>query len=233
MVNGKISVIIPVLNEANAIQTCLLQVPQGSDMEIIVVDGGSEDETVRLAQVCGARVMVSPLGRALQMNLGAYAATGDILLFLHVDTRLPNQFITAARQTLEQVGVVAGAFELRIDGTLAGLRWVERGVRWRSHIFQLPYGDQAIFLKADTFKKIGGFPELPVMEDFELVRRLQRIGRVAIAPYPVVTSARRWKKLGVLKTTLLNQIMIVAYLLGVSGDRLVRWYKGAPPAKRL
>jgi uncharacterized protein len=232
MANDKISVIIPVLNEAPTIQKCLSQVQQSLDVEVIVVDGGSWDETVQLAKASGARVLMSSPGRATQMNTGANAATGDILLFLHVDTQLPDCFTQAVRQTLQAAGVVAGAFELHIDGTLPGLRWVEWGVKWRSRLFQLPYGDQAIFLKADTFSKIGGFPDLPIMEDFELIRRLKQLGRIAIAPYSVLTSARRWEKLGVLRTALLNQLMIVAYLLGVSGDRLVCWYRGKPLMKK-
>jgi rSAM/selenodomain-associated transferase 2 len=231
--NEKISIVIPVLNEASQIQTCLSTLQQSPDVEVIVVDGGSCDETVDRATACGVYVIESLPGRSLQMNRGAETATGDILLFLHVDTQLPHQFVSAIPQTLGQPNVVAGAFELQIGGTLAGLRWVEWGVKWRSHLFQLPYGDQAIFMRATTFQQIGGFPELPIMEDFELVRRLKQLGRVAIAPYPVTTSARRWEKLGVLKTTLLNQLMIIAYLLGVSSDRLVRWYKGGSPGRKV
>lgn len=223
--SAKISIIIPVLNEANVIQQILNQV-RSSAVEIIVVDGGSRDETVEIVKSLGDRVIHSLPGRAYQMNAGARAASGEVLLFLHADTRLPDGFAELIHQTLARPKTIAGAFALKIDGRQAGLRWVEWGVKVRSRYFQMPYGDQALFLKADTFHHFGGFPELPIMEDFELVRRLRRKGKVAIAPASVLTSARRWEKLGVLRTTLLNQVIIAAYLLGVSPARIVRWYRG-------
>jgi hypothetical protein len=224
--NSKISVIIPVLNEADRLKDRLVSLPSLPDVEVIVVDGGSQDGTVHVARACGACVISGPPGRASQMNAGANLATGEILLFLHADTQLPDSFTDDIRQVLAQPRVVAGAFNLQIDGDLWGLRLIERGVNWRSHHFQLPYGDQAIFLRANAFRQVGGFPALPIMEDFELVRRLKGLGQVAIAPSSVITSARRWKRLGILRTTLINQLVIVGYLVGVSGDRLVRWYRG-------
>ncbi|NJL23414.1 MAG: glycosyltransferase, partial [Leptolyngbyaceae cyanobacterium SM1_3_5] len=116
-------------------------------------------------------------------------------------------------------------FCLGIDGRETGLRLVEWGANWRSRLLQLPYGDQALFLRRDTFWQVGGFPDLPMMEDFELVRRLRRRGRIAIAPDAVLTSARRWQKLGILKATVINQVAIVAYLIGISPDRIARWYR--------
>jgi rSAM/selenodomain-associated transferase 2 len=220
-----ISVIIPVLNEAENLPKTLTAIPTAPNLEVIVVDGGSQDDTVSITRRFGAQVIVSKPGRAYQMNVGAIAAQGEILLFLHGDTRLPADFVWQVHQTLAQPGVAAGAFELTIDAGVTGLRWVEWGVRWRSRLLQLPYGDQAIFLKARVFHGIGGFPELPIMEDFELLRRLKRQGRIAIAPTAVITSGRRWQKLGVLKTTLLNQLAIVAYLLGVSPTRIARWHR--------
>jgi uncharacterized protein len=225
-----VSVVIPVLNEAATIQAALnhLQAAQaGQTIEVIVVDGGSQDETTALAAEMGAKVIISAApGRANQMNTGAALASGEILLFLHVDTRLPDGFVTLVQQTLFQPGTIAGAFELKIDGTESGLRLVEWGVKWRSRLLQLPYGDQAIFLDATTFHKVGGFLPLPIMEDFEFIRRLQTKGKIAIAPAAIMTSARRWQKLGVLKTTLINQLIIAAYFLGLSPERLARWYKG-------
>lgn len=223
-----VSVIIPVLNEAESIQSVLqfLQsVPAESSIEVIVVDGGSQDRTVELAMAVGVKVLKAQGGRAMQMNAGARTATGKILLFLHADTRLPDRFIPLVQQTLAQPKTIAGAFELAIVGQERGLRWIEWTVKWRSRLFQLPYGDQAIFLKAETFAQLGGFAELPIMEDFELVRRLRPYGRITIVPASVLTSGRRWKTLGIVRTTLINQIVIVAYFLGVSPARIAAWYR--------
>jgi hypothetical protein len=220
----KISVIIPVLNEADLIAETLMRLLEQPGLELIVVDGGSQDETVAIAQSLGVTVLQSAPGRAVQMNVGAQAATGKILLFLHVDTCLPSNFERLVEQTLTQPNVVAGAFELAIASNLPGLRWVEWGVKWRSRLLQLPYGDQAIFLTAKMFDQIGGFPELPIMEDFELIRQLQKQGQIAIAPASVVTSGRRWEKLGTLRTTMINQLVVLGYFLGVSPNRIRQWY---------
>ncbi|MEP0794688.1 TIGR04283 family arsenosugar biosynthesis glycosyltransferase [Trichocoleus sp. DQ-A3] len=223
---ARISIIIPVLNEAaDTIRSTLASVQNVENVEVIVVDGGSQNETVALVQSWGVKVLFSTAGRACQMNAGATAATGDILLFLHADTSLPLGFEKLVPLTLAQSGTVAGAFELKINSPMRSLRLVERMVNWRSRFFSLPYGDQAIFLKASLFHDIGGFPNLPIMEDCELICRLKRLGRISIAPAPVMTSARRWQKLGVLKTTLINQIVILGYFLGVSPSQLVKFYR--------
>jgi len=221
----KISIIIPVLNEANTINGVLARILGASNVEVIVVDGGSQDETVALAQSVGVKVIAVTSGRASQMNAGAAVATGSILLFLHADTHLPPAFDTLVRQALQNTGAIAGAFELRIDAELWGIRVIEKMVNWRSRFLSLPYGDQAIFLKASIFKEIGGFPNLPIMEDFELMRYLKRYGKIAIAPAPVLTSGRRWQKLGVVRTTLINQLIIISYFLGVPPAKLARWYR--------
>ncbi|MEH2382205.1 MAG: TIGR04283 family arsenosugar biosynthesis glycosyltransferase [Nostoc sp.] len=221
----RISIIIPTLNEAGNIKEAIATTQPSKDIEIIVVDAGSEDGTLEIAQLLGIKVISSSPGRAVQMNAGALAASGDILLFLHADTRLPTGFDNMIRTALQQPGTVAGAFNLRIDASVLSLRWVEWGVNARSHFCQMPYGDQAIFLTKAVFQQIGGFPELPIMEDFELIRRLKGIGYIVIIPTPVVTSARRWLQKGVFKTTLLNQIVIIAYLLGISPQRICRWYR--------
>lgn len=224
--NQSISVIIPTLNEAKTLAIALRTIQPAIDTEVIVVDGGSSDATVQIAKSLGASVISTIANRSRQMNAGAEAARGSILLFLHADTHLPKDFDSLIRQTLQRSAVVAGAFELKIDGKAFGLRVVEWGVKVRSHWCQMPYGDQAIFLKSSVFEAMGGFPDLPIMEDFELIRRLKQKGRIAIAPAEVVTSARRWQKLNIFRTTLINQLIILGYLLKVPPARLASWYRG-------
>jgi rSAM/selenodomain-associated transferase 2/rSAM/selenodomain-associated transferase 1 len=221
-----ISVILPVLNEAAIITQTLKRIQQQGFQDCIVVDGGSTDATIAQAKATGATVISSVPGRAKQMNAGANHATGDILLFLHGDTQLPDHCQTAIIQAFRNPAVVAGAFELSIESDRPGIRWIEAGVKWRSHHLKLPYGDQAIFLKASTFRRIGGFPDLPIMEDVALVRHLQRLGDITILPQAVLTSGRRWERLGVLKTTLVNQLMLLGFAIGISPQRLARWYRG-------
>ncbi|HEY9823172.1 MAG TPA: TIGR04283 family arsenosugar biosynthesis glycosyltransferase [Candidatus Sericytochromatia bacterium] len=233
MTAPRISIIIPVLNEAGTIQEILTRLQEAKDVEVIVVDGGSRDETLMialsirktLALSLPIKVISTAAGRANQMNAGAAVASGDILLFLHADTRLPARFDTLLLRALQDVGTMAGAFELRIDAQLRGLRLIEKMVKLRSRFLAMPYGDQAIFLKASTFDEMGGFPDLPIMEDFELMLRLRRHGKIALISAPVVTSGRRWQKLGVVKTTLINQVIIAGYFLGVPPTKLVRWYR--------
>ncbi|WP_316788895.1 TIGR04283 family arsenosugar biosynthesis glycosyltransferase [Thermoleptolyngbya oregonensis] len=220
-----ISVIIPTLNEAAELPSLLETLSPSGTLEVIVADGGSQDDTRAIAQQYGATVVYSAAGRARQMNAGATAAMGKTLLFLHADTRLPQKFPHLVQQTLAQPGVALGAFDLSIDGTLPGLRWVERGVRWRSRWFSLPYGDQALFLRTDTFWQLGGFPEVPILEDLKLVRKAQTLGKVAIAPAVVSTSARRWEALGVWQTTLINQGVLIAAGLGVPLERITQFYR--------
>jgi rSAM/selenodomain-associated transferase 2 len=227
-----ISVIIPALDEEAFIAQALSSAASGDDVELIVADGGSSDRTTAVARHAGVRVISAPPGRGSQMNAAAAEATGDALLFLHADARLPLQYDRHLRETLERPGVVAGAFELAVDGPQRSLRVLERLVRFRSRRLGMPYGDQGLFLRSATFRDLGGFPELEVMEDFELVRRLRRRGRIEIVPAPIVTSARRWLSQGVLRTTLLNQCLIAAHLLGVPSRRLAAWRRpaGAAPA---
>jgi rSAM/selenodomain-associated transferase 2 len=221
----KISIIIPVLNEALGISTVIKRIGDASDVEIIVVDGGSQDETVNIAKSFSVKLICTTPGRASQMNAGAAIATGDILLFLHGDTILPTNFDTLIREILQDSKVMAGAFELRIDSQRRGVRLIERMVKMRSHFLSMPYGDQAIFLKTAVFHDIGGFPNLPIMEDFELIRCLRKKGKIGIIPAPVITSGRRWEKLGVVKTTLINQLIVAGYFLGIPPEELVGWYR--------
>ncbi len=222
---SNISIIIPVRNEAENIGSllpALLAIPR---LELLVVDGSSTDSTAEVAGALGAKVLTTPPGRAIQMNAGAEAARGDILLFLHCDTRLPNGFSEQVIDTLRQPGISAGAFTLAINGKGWGLRLIEILANFRSRFLQMPYGDQGIFVTAARFHSVGAYPLQPIMEDFELMRRLKRKGRVRILPLRATTSARRWEKLGILKTTVINQVLIIGYLFGVSPEKLAKWHK--------
>ena len=220
-----ISIIIPVLNEAAIIQSTLKNLLSYPDVEVIVVDGKSQDSTLSIARTAGVRTIVVLGGRSVQMNAGAEIASANILLFLHVDTNLPTNFVELIIQTLKQPKTIAGAFELGIEGKDRSLRWIEILVKMRSHLFSLPYGDQAIFITKQVFTELGGFSQIPIMEDFELIQRLKSRGQIAIAPGKVVTSGRRWQKLGVWKTTLVNQLVIAGYYLGISPNKLNRFYR--------
>jgi len=220
-----ISVIIPTLNEAGAIETTIAKLKKHRQTEIIIVDGGSQDRTVKIARSMGLSVLTTAACKAAQMNTGAAAASGDILLFLHADTRLPQNFETCVPAALARDKVCAGAFSLGIDSDAGGLRLIERVANWRSRFFQMPYGDQALFVSRRLFHEIGGYPDYPIMEDFELVRRLKRKGKIVILPESVQTSARRWIRFGIVNTWLLNQIIVIAYYLGISPQRLSQWYR--------
>ena len=223
---ARISIIIPTLNESKNIQATLASTQASTNVEIIVVDGGSRDDTVDIVESLGVKVIASYKNRARQMNAGAKNATGDILLFLHADTVLPADFDAMIRTALQQPSSVGGAFALRINAPDVGLRLVEWGVKWRSKLFKMPYGDQAIFITKEKFNSIGGFPELAIMEDFELIRHLKTLGKITFIPVPVITSPRRWLKKGILQTTLINQIVIIAYFIGISPEIIRSWYRG-------
>jgi rSAM/selenodomain-associated transferase 2 len=229
--NKLISVIIPALNEAPVIVETIRRAAMGRDTEIIVVDGGSRDATVATARSRNVRVMSAPAGRGRQMNAGAAAARGDLLLFLHADTLLPPGYDLLVRRTLAAPGTAAGAFRLRVDAHTASVRFIERVANFRSRVLQMPYGDQGLFLRRRIFRQLGGFADTPIMEDFDLVRRLRPRGRIVTVSLPVVTSARRWLRLGVLKTWLINQAVVLAFYAGLPRDRIAAWYRGRTKAE--
>lgn len=222
-----ISIIIPTYNEAGNISRFLPELLAVPGAEVIVADGGSSDDTVARAKTMGACVCSAPRSKALQMNAGVQIARGGTLLFLHADTRLVSGFAEKIHQALSQPGVAAGAFRLKIDGKESGLRVIEWLVNIRSRVLQMPYGDQGIFVRTGMFSAVGGFPAIPIMEDFEMVRKLKRKGRIRILLLAATTSPRRWEKLGILRTTFINQIIIIGYLLGVKPQRLAEWYSKA------
>ena len=218
-----LSVIIPALNEAENIGAVVEAVRRAKPHEVIVVDGGSTDPTAELAAQAGAIVLTSPAGRGRQQRLGAERAQGEWLLFLHADTRLPENYPHVVAQILSRPEVAGGAFRFQLDEPGMRYRWIERLVDWRCRTFELPYGDQAIFVRAEVLKRIGGFPALPIMEDYELVRRLRKLGRIEFANVAAATSARRWRKLGALNASCTNIACLAAYKLGVDAATIARW----------
>ncbi len=225
----RISVVIPALDEAPAISATIRRAAGGRNTEIIVVDGGSRDTTTAAAREAGARVMSAAAGRSRQMNAGAAAAEGELLLFLHADTRLPPGWDRAVRRSLAAPGVAGGAFRLGIHAQGVSLRLIEVAANFRSQVLQLPYGDQGLFVRRRLFHRLGGFADIPIMEDFDLVHRLRRKGRIVTVNQAVLTSARRWLRLGVLRTWLINQAVVVAFYAGVPPVRLAAWYRAGRP----
>ena len=224
---GGISVVVPTLNEAEFLPATLATAVRGAPHELIVVDGDSTDLTREIARASDAIVLASARGRARQMNEGAAIATGEFLLFLHADTLLPDGYAAHIRAVLGDPQVAAGSFAFALTGEFFGRRLIERTTNWRARTRQLPFGDQGIFLRRERFEKMGGFADVPLLEDYLLVRRLRQHGRLDIAPASVGTSDRRYRRLGPWRTTLLNQAILVGYRLGVPLLTLARWYRGA------
>ncbi len=224
--SGKLSVILPTFNEELNLPATLSAVGNpNSDLEVIVVDAGSTDQTLAIAQQHGCKVFVGNPGRAQQMNAGAATATGEHLLFLHADTRLPDNYRSEIQRVLD-TPVACGAFPLEIDSPGVALRIIELGVAFRSRVLQMPYGDQALFFRSADFYEQNGFRQMAIMEDYELVARMRKTGRIGLAGQPVKTSARRWIKKGILRTTLVNQICVIAYRFGFSDKTIARLYRG-------
>ncbi len=222
-----ISVIIPALDEAENILSCLRSVHvQPGPWEVIVVDGGSVDGTPQVAETA-ARVTSASRGRALQMNAGARLATGDVLLFLHADSLLPAGAFTQIRQLLSKPSVAGGTFTLRFDAERVMLRFYAFFTRFRFFLFH--FGDQGIFVRRSVFEAMGGFAEIPFMEDLDFLRRLRKFGSVALSRAAVTTSARRFLQRGVVQQQLWNIALVSAYLLGGRPQALARFYARHTP----
>jgi len=219
-----VSVVIPALNEAANIKATIKSAMH-EDAEIIVVDGGSSDNTVEIASSSGVRVVTGPRGRAVQQNLGAKAATGRVLLFLHADTLLPTGYINHIFEILMDRKTVASAFRFKTNLDHPSMKVIELVANIRSRYLKLPYGDQGLFILKSVFESVGGFPKVPVAEDLFLIRRLSKYGRIKITPAHALTSARRWQTLGLFRTTLINHIILVGCCLGVSPGVLASMYR--------
>lgn len=220
-----ISIIIPTLEEEAIIGECIDQLATGENIEVIVSDGGSSDNTRTIAAAHGAAVVASRAGRARQMNAGAACASGEILLFLHADTRLPDEYDRLVREAVAAPGTLAGAFEFATDIDSLIIRFIEAMTGIRSRRLGITFGDQGIFVKASVFQRLGGYPVQPIMEDYELVRRLRRCGRMVIVPSPAMTSARRWRANGVIKNTFINVTVTIAYLLHLPMTLIHGYYR--------
>ncbi len=218
-----VSVVIPTLNEEPSIQALLNHVQGLGAAEIVIADGGSVDRTVAIAEEC-ARVVSCQANRGLQLNAGAAAASGDVLLFLHADVRLENGAIGRVQTAMTDPAIVGGDFDIRYDGGDFASRAFTAVNRLRRY-FHVIYGDSGIFCRRSVFERLGGFRPYPVLEDYEFVRRLRRCGKLALLDEPIHVSDRRWRRSGLFHTMWVWFWIQGLYLAGVKPDRLARWYR--------
>ena len=229
-----VSIIIPVLNEEECIERFLnhLQKFKGlssseakGQSEIILVDGGSEDKTTEIASRCdGITIVSSSRGRAQQMNAGAKVANGDILFFLHADTSLPENAISAVEEIIKK-DADGGCFGLKIDSSRLPLRIASQLITLRTKATHVASGDQTIFVRRKVFDKLGGYADIPLMEDLDFTRRLKKTGNFVELDLKVSTSARRWEKWGVFKNILLTWSLRILYYIGIPPERLAEFYR--------
>lgn len=218
------SVIIPTLNEADQIAACIHAVRQlDPDVELIVADGGSRDETPVLARASGARVVVAPRGRGVQLNAGAAVAKGDVFVFLHADTRLPDQAFTLLKRMFADPNVQIAKFRLSFDDDNCLLALAAR-LMWFDSLLT-SYGDQCMVIRRELFTALGGFPDWPLFEDVELFRRARAVTPIYVVPAQVVTSARRFRTNGIMRQLLHDFWLWLQYLIGVSPHTIARQYR--------
>ncbi|MGH7988158.1 MAG: TIGR04283 family arsenosugar biosynthesis glycosyltransferase [Candidatus Binataceae bacterium] len=221
----KLSVIVPMLNEQQTVVATLRAIRAGApEAEVIVADGGSTDESVALARPLCDRVVAAPRGRAIQMNAAARLASGDALVFVHADTLVPPDFALAIADAMRDASVVGGRFDLILDDRAAAFRMLGALISLRSRLTRVATGDQAIFVRRAVFERLGGFPEIELCEDLEFSRRLKREGRIACLRTNVTSSARRWRKHGLIRTVTRMWVIKSLYLAGVSPVWLKRHY---------
>ena len=220
----QISVVIPAINEARNIQRAISSCWEAGFDQVILSDGGSVDGTPELARQMDAKVVLGARGRAAQQNLGAQHATGHVLLFLHADNWLDTEAGNQIRNYLTDSSMQAGAFLQRIEATGFAYRIIEWGNAFRVRRLGMAYGDQAIFMRRETFEQMGGFPQVQLMEDLLLMRAFRKVGHVGLLDGPVHVSARRWEKHGIFKQTLRNWALVLARKFGVSLYQLKQYY---------
>ena len=221
----KVSVVIPAINEARDIAEAVQSAWGAGAEQVIVADGGSQDRTREVASSAGCEVVDSPPGRGIQQNAGARRARGDVLLFLHADNRLGVETVRQVEAALDDSRFVGGYFRQRIRAAGVLFRCLERGNAVRAHWLRLPYGDQGLFVRRQAFQRMGGFPEIPLMEDVVFGRRLRSVGKLALLPGPLHVDARRWRRHGIVRQTFRNWCLLTLFKLGVSPTRLARRYR--------
>jgi len=232
----KISLVVPIYNEADGLSAFLNHLNPFPLFEMIVVDGGSSDQSTRILSnwekdpkaLCHRRFVTTARGRGRQMNAGAKEAKGEVLLFLHADTRLPAHALRPILKTMADREHVGGAFRLSIDSAHLILKMISFSANLRSRFLQLPYGDQGYFVRQTVFEAMGGYADLPLMEDVEFIGRLKHRGKITLLNTTVKTSARRWKRQGYAFTSLRNAMILCLYFLGMSPHRLAQWYQVSP-----
>ena len=220
----KVSIIVPTLNEELVLEKTLTQFQQLSPHELIVSDGGSDDGTRNIAGRFSHRVITGSAGRALQMNVGADEATGDILLFLHADSRIEPESYRKMLQCMQNPKWIGGAFKLCIESGKWSLKLIALLANIRSKYFGLAYGDQGFFVRKEVFKDMNGFSPLPICEDLDFYYRLRKKGPVILLKEKAHTSPRRWIKEGILFTTARNTLIAVLFGLGFPPHILTKWY---------
>jgi rSAM/selenodomain-associated transferase 2 len=227
----KFSIIIPTLNEATGLSDFLLALqPLRKHCEIIIADAGSTDDTHRITRGLVDQFIVTAKGRAIQMNAGTKQASADILIFLHADTYLLAQALQSIQQGIDK-GIQWGHFDIHLTGKSPLLKMVAQMMNWRSQLTGIATGDQAIFMTVKVFESVGGFPEIALMEDIELSKRLRRISPPYCIKSKVKSSARRWETFGVWRTIILMWRLRLLYFFGVSPEKLARFYRQDKPSK--
>ena len=220
-----IAVIVPVFNEAQLLPEKLTSLKALNADEMVFIDGGSTDGTQQLLEASGVLWFTGTQGRAAQMNVGAGKCKGDILLFIHIDTDLNESNISAIRSAIKQQGVVGGRFDICLSGSHPAYRMISWFMNMRSRLSKISTGDQAMFVRRDVFEQMGGFADLPLMEDVEFSKRLKGQGKIACLRQRVTTSSRRWQQYGIIRTILLMWRLRFLYWLGTPADKLATMYR--------
>lgn len=220
-----ISIIIPTFNEEKNIHRLLHVLKCMEHVEIIIVDGGSRDHTAAIVESYEVRLIRTDPGRAKQMNAGAQIARGNVLWFIHADSHITSKMADELREVLQDEKIVGGGFSLRFDNPSYLLKWIARGSNWRARRLHLFFGDQGFFVRRSIFEHIGGFPPVALMEDWMMCQRVKQVGRLILLPMPIITSARRFQKHGIVRTFLLMQWIKLLFLCGVPTSTLERMYR--------